>query len=156
MHRRTASLPSASTMRAALEISDSLAEAHAQRLQGSLMEDREASKAALPVMLHVQMTVEAAIQAAVPGHGHFSVQVRGANIGITTYPVPPEAPSATRVAMVGDELKARLARRLQDLDAQDSKPRLVKSVCVCFDHVEMQLIKHLLHGGMCLCMYVCV
>jgi hypothetical protein len=138
-------------MRAALKISDSLAEVHAQRLQGSLMEEREASKAALPVMLHVQMTVEAAIQAAVPGHGHLSVQVRGANMGITTYPVPPAASGATRVAMVGDELKARLARRLRDLDAQDSKPRLVKSVCVCFDHVEVQLVKHLLHGGMYVC-----
>ena len=125
-HRRTASLPSASAMQAALEISTSLAAAHAQSLQQSLMGELDAQDAALPVMLHVQMTVEAAIQGVVPGHGHFSIDVRGANVAVTSYPVPPGAS--------GRNVRA-------------SKPRLVKSVCVCFDHVEMQLVKHLLHSG---------
>ena len=113
-------------MQAALEISTSLAAAHAQSLQQSLMGELDAQDAALPVMLHVQMTVEAAIQGVVPGHGHFSIDVRGANVAVTSYPVPPGAS--------GRNVRA-------------SKPRLVKSVCVCFDHVEMQLVKHLLHSG---------
>ena len=113
-HKRTGSLPSVSAMQCAVDISDAAAVSHAHNQK---MRQNEARKP--PVLLHVQIAVEASITALVPGEGHLSVHVPAACVAFTRYPVAPAA----------------------------SVSSLETSLCISLDHAQLKLIKAELGSG---------
>jgi len=116
-HRRTASLPSASAIQIALDISDALAAAHAQRP----LAQEEKKEKSIPVIVHLQMSVQADIKAVVPRQGHLSMQLSSATIALTQYLIP--------------------------LPLSATTAHIEKSLCVLLEQVELQLVKHQVGTG---------
>ena len=120
MHRRTGSLPSASAIQWALDISDALAASHAQRGQQHKKLVPDSSPKKMPVMMHLQISLHAEIQAVLPREGRWSVSLSSASAALTRHPRP----------LVGA-----------------SSAHLDTSLCLSFGEVALQLVKQGVETG---------